>query len=213
MTTVIDYVNDQLQPVSDSVLQSMTNEYLNFLEQDFAMPAEFGTAIESLGFPSAAELLAGFNDNITPATIDKGNYKLVRSLSNNKIQGINYANGDKVEYVYDNNGNLMQISDSRSGTKITRVGEAEWQIESSNGFGRPVTFKGDIEINQRTGAITTTLHDGRQITVNPDGQWYQTVTIGGVSTQQRGNGKVTLGEYSFRLVNPRKSVGGSNRLQ
>jgi YD repeat-containing protein len=274
MATDIDYTNDQSQQVSDTPVQSMSSEYIDFLEQNFALPGDTGSSIESLGFPAANELLAGLDDSGIPPTGDKESYELVRSSPNGLIQGINYENGDKVEYKYDDTGKLMEVTDSSTGTTITRIGQDEWQINSPSNLGQPVTFKGDIQINQKTGAMTTTLSDGRQITVNPDGrsverdadgnirrvndvrssvdangnpvytnysatanydangklvsasdsegnaytlgadgQWYQTVTIGGVSTQQKVNGKVVIDEYGVRVSTKTLPDGPSRLLQ
>lgn len=271
MAVETDYANDQSQQVSDTPVQSMSTEYIDFLEQNFALPGDTGTSIEALGFPAASDLLADFNNDGTSAVGDKDNYELVRHNTNGNIQGINYENGDKVEYKYDDTGKLMEVTDSSSGTTIRRVGADQWEIVSPDNLGQPVTFSGDIKIDQRTGAMTTRLADGRQITVNPDGRtverdangnirhisdtrtsiddngkpvnskygasanydqngkltavhdsngksytlgadgkWYETVTVGGVSTQQKVNGRVTINEYGVQIM-PSRSPDSPSR--
>lgn len=80
---------------------------------------------------------------------------------------IDYKNGESVEFVYGNDGALMSVIDTSSGTRMINTADG-WFLEDKNG-GR-TKIDGEVSVDSGTAAVTTRLNNGKTIVANPDGR-------------------------------------------
>lgn len=100
---------------------------------------------------------------------DRSEYTIVRPEDDpfgNPLH-IAYENGESVEFVYNNDGGLMSVIDTSSGTRMINTNDG-WFLEDQKG--ERTKIDGEVSVDSATGAVTTKLNDGKTIVANPDGR-------------------------------------------
>lgn len=104
-----------------------------------------------------------------PEKTDRSSYLITRPAdgSSNHPLHVDYGNGESVEFVWDNNGNLMSVIDTSSGTRMINTADG-WYME--NARGERTKIDGTVSVDDSTAAITIQMNDGSKTTIQPDGR-------------------------------------------
>ena len=83
-----------------------------------------------------------------------------------RLIAIDYLNGDSIEYRYDDAGNLKGVVDTSCGVSIHMQSVGWFKVLTD---GSTSLIDGSLSVDQQSGALILTLHDGSRVITNPDG--------------------------------------------
>jgi YD repeat-containing protein len=125
----------------------------------------------------------------------RSEYRIVRNEGDPLGQptSIQYRDGNSVNFEYDENGNLIKMTDTASGVSFTQAGDNV--VVSGNG--QQTAVKGTMEVNPQDGSMIIKTEDGNTITFYPNGR----------STTVDENGDLV------RMTNPAYREGDRDKYQ
>jgi YD repeat-containing protein len=130
---------------------------------------------------------------------DRHEYKINRAGGDplGEPESITYGDGNQVKFDRDENGNLIQVSDTASGVTFTKSGDG-WIIAGKDGT---QTFvKGEMSVNSEDGSIVLKMENGTTITTYADGR--STITDEKGDLVGMGNPGNRVGTNSTYLSSP-----------